>query len=227
MVRSKLTLEPIIALRLGASHNARVRYEHVELTSAPLEDLLRALAYRVEGIVVHLNDLNLSRLQDIRESVLCLFGAAGGAVDGRACGGKRLCGKHADAAGAARDQHDLVGQLAFETLVMDDLQGGWPGIAGALGVDMGVAVAGHDGYTPEIEFQELKRSFIGLMRTARGTVWLKAWGKASQNPHAKLYVLCMSVDGRRSNSLAICTLASPQKQPARTIVSHEIDLAQN
>ena len=132
MVGAKLGLEPVGRSTLGGPHHASVVNEDVKFLGFG-QELIGASANAVEGVHIQLDQLHASRFENVAQSRLSLLQVTGGAEESSARHGESACGLDANARGASGNEDDFVDQLAFEIVVLDDLERGGASVAGTLG----------------------------------------------------------------------------------------------
>jgi len=124
----------------GDGHYASVIDEHVHLSAALLQDLLGCGSDIGKFALIHFDELDVARLEDVGE----VFGGLGGVADREEYFGPGGCnctgGFTAYTGGATCDDEDFVLELVGEMLILDDLEGSGAGVAWAveLFVEVGV-----------------------------------------------------------------------------------------
>ncbi len=151
MVGADLGLKPLGCFAQGCGHDSRVGDEDIESTPRFGLDGFRALADTGERVEVDLDGFGAGAglvVRGVGDDVVDYFGEFGDVAGGEEEFGagfvKGAGGVDADSGGAAGDEDGFGAELADEVAVFYDLEGGWTGIAGTVGlfVDGGVGLEG-------------------------------------------------------------------------------------
>lgn len=144
VVRAKLEFVAIgCELEVGDSHDASIVHEEVDLGRLG-ENYSGGGADGRERGLVHLDNLHPGRFKDTGEGGLGLGDVSGREKEGGASRGQGPSGFDADARRRTGDDNDLSLELAFNALVVDDLQGRRARVARAVWLSVRFSVARHD-----------------------------------------------------------------------------------
>ncbi len=133
MVHPKLTLKPIFRLPLRCCHDSRIINKHIERL-ALAQKCIRSSPHALQGIVVHLKQLNASGFEEGFTCFFSLLQVSDCEKYLASCCREGSTGFWADACGAAGHKEDFVGELPYEAFVLDYLKRGGAGISWAVEV---------------------------------------------------------------------------------------------
>lgn len=105
-----------------------------ELRLKTIRRLVRRCSHAVQGIQAHCQQLDMSWLQDIRQSRLSLGGIADLKEKLCACRIEGFDGLDANTRGASCDEGNLVRQLPHQSFILHDIQGCRAGISRPIAV---------------------------------------------------------------------------------------------